>query len=116
MLRCHTSSPKGKDQNLIRCNSVAGAYLPAFLLADPNVHLLIKSVQLPTPELPKRLYLIFLWVEFSQMDTIPIVNPLLNTVRIFGGRWGAHSYLASPKNNKKKDNFRNWPPILVLNC
>ena len=45
-----------------------------------------------------------------------MVNPLLKTVRIFGRIWVAHSYLASPKNNKKIDNFSNWPSIHVLTC
>ena len=34
----------------------------------------------------------------------------------FGGRWGAHSYLDSPKYNKITENFRNWIPLRVLNC
>ena len=33
-----------------------------------------------------------------------------------GGIWGTHYYSASLKNNKKTDNFRNHPPILVLTC
>ena len=68
------------------------------------------------PVLPKRISLILLWAEFPQRDPIQIVNPLPNTVYIFGRQWGAQSYLASLKNNKELDNFRNWPPILVLTC
>ena len=45
-----------------------------------------------------------------------ILNTFLKTVRIFGGRWGANSYLDSPKNIKKKEYFHNWPPILVMTC
>ena len=68
------------------------------------------------PPFTDRLSIIFLWEGFSQRAPIPIVNPLLKTVCIFGGIWGAHYYSASPKNNNKTDNFRNRPPILVLNC
>ena len=116
VLRLHTIYPKGKGQKLINSNSVAGAQIPACWLASPNVHWLITLGQLNTPALPKRLSLIFLWAEFSLRSSIHIVTPLLNTVRIFGGRWDVHSYLSSPTYNKKTDNFRNWSPILVLTC
>ena len=105
VLRWHTISSKVKDQNLIKYNSVAGEQIPACWLANPNIHQLLKPTQLPTTALPKRLSVIFLWAEFYQRDPIPIFNPLLKTVRICGGRWGAHSYLASPKNNKKCTTF-----------
>ena len=116
VMRCHTSSPKGKGQNLISSNSVAGAQLPDCWLDNPNVHQLLNPGQLTTPALPKRFSVIFLWAELSQRAPISIINPPLKTVCIFGGRWDAHSYLDSPKNNKKTDNFRNRPPILVLTC
>ena len=35
---------------------------------------------------------------------------------IFGRKWGAHFYLASPNYNKIIDNFQNRPPLLVMNC
>ena len=71
---------------------------------------------MPTPALPKRLSLIFLWAEFSRRDAIPIVYSILKTVCIFGRKWGAHSYSTSPKYNKITDKFRYRPPLLVLTC
>ena len=97
-------------------NSLAGGYLPACWLANSNVHWLHTLGQLPTHALPKRLHLIFLWAEFSQRAPITIANPILKPVLIFGGKWGAHSYLVSHKNNEETYNFQNWPPILVLTC
>ena len=105
MLRCHIRSPKGKVQNIISSNSVAGKYLPECWFANPNVHRLLNPGKQPTPALLNRLYQIFLLVELSWRDPIPIVNPLLKTVRIFGGQWDEHSYLVSPNNNKKKVTF-----------
>ena len=110
------SSPEVKFQNLISSNSVAGAYLPSCWLDNQNVHWLLNLGQLSTHVFPKSLSLIFLWAEFSQRAPIPIVNPLLKSVRIFVGQWDAHSYLVSPKNNNKTENFLNWTPILVLTC
>ena len=52
----------------------------------------------------------------SWRSHITKVDPLLKNVCFLGGRWGVHSYLASPKYNKKTDNFWNWPPLLVLTC
>ena len=95
-MRYHTSSPKVKVQNLISSNSVEVMYLPAIRLANTNIHLLLNPGQLPTTALPKRLSRIFLWEEFSRRDPILIVNTFLYTDYIFGGRWGAHSYLDSP--------------------
>ena len=60
VLKFHTSYTKFKDQNIIISNSVAGVYLPAYWLDNPNVHWLLKPVQMPTPALPSRLSLIFL--------------------------------------------------------
>ena len=74
------------------------------------------TVQLPTPALPKRLSLSFLWEEFSQRAPIPIVNSLHKTVRVFGGQWVAHSYLDSPNYNKITNNFQNRLSLLVLTC
>ena len=116
VMRCYTSSPKGKIQNLIRSNSVAGAYLPACCFSNPNLHRLLILGQLSTPVLPKGISLIFPWVEFSRRASISIVNLLVKTVSVFGGRWGAHSYSDSPKYNKIKNNLLNLLPILVLNC
>ena len=113
VLRCHTRYPKGKVQNLISSNSVAFFYLPACWLANPNLHRLIMPILMSTPTIPKRIYLIFLWAEFPQRDPIPIIDPLLKTVYIFVGIWGAHSYLDSKKYNKTTDNFINHPPIFV---
>ena len=113
---CHTSPLKGKIPNLIRSISLAGAQLPACWLDNKNLHRLLKLGKMTNPVLPKRISLILLWAEFPQIDPIQIVNPLPNTVYIFGRQWGAQSYLASLKNNKELDNFRNWPPILVLTC
>ena len=95
--RWHTSSPKGKGQNLISSNSLGEIYFPDCWLANPNIQRLLTLGHLTTPALPKRISIIFLWEEFSQRDTIHIVNPLLNTVRSFGGRCGTHSYSDSPK-------------------
>ena len=116
VLRYHTSSQKVKGLNLISSNSVVGAQLLACWFANPKLHQFLKPGQLPTPALPKRLSLIFSQANFPRGDSIPIVNTLLNTVRICGGKLGAHSYLASPKNNKETDNFGNFPPLLFLTC
>ena len=107
VMRYHMSSPKGKFRNLISSNSVAGAQLSAYCLANTNVCRFLTPLQLPTPELPKRLSIIFLRKQFSQRGAIPMVNPLLNIVCIFGRRWDAHSYLSSPKNSKGIDYFQN---------
>ena len=88
MLRCHTSSPKGKDQNILRSNSVGEMYFPACWLANPNVHRLLNPGHLPTPELPNMIYLIFLLAEFTQRDPIPIVNPLQYSVCICWSEMG----------------------------
>ena len=112
----HTSSPKVKGQNLIISNSVAGAYLPACWLANPNAHRLLIITQLPTPALPNRLSLILLLEEFSWRSPVPIVNPLLKTVCVFVGKRGAQSYSDSPNDNKIPNNFRNWLLLLVLTC
>ena len=69
---------------------------------------------LTTTAFPKRLYLIFLWAEWSQRDPIPIVDPLLKIVCIFVVLWGAHYYFSSTKYNKITYNFQNRPPLLVM--
>ena len=114
VMRCHTSSLKYKGRNLISSNSVAGAQLSACWLANPNIHQLLNPGQITTPVIIMRLYIIFLWTESSRRALIPIVNPPLKPFRIFGKQWGAHSYLDSPKNNKKKENFRHRSPILMM--
>ena len=116
VLRCHMSSLKGKDRNLLSSNSVAGAQILACWSANPNVHWLLITVQLPTTELHKRLSIIFLWVKFPQRYPIHIFNPLLKTVCVFGGRWGAQYYSAPPEYNKTINNFRNWLSLLVPTC
>ena len=105
VMRCHTRPPKGKSQNILSSNSVAVVYIQSSRLDNPNVHQLLNPVHLPTPDLPKRLSLIFLWAEFSRRAPISIVNTLLYTVCTIGGRWGAQYYLASPENNTKIDCF-----------
>ena len=111
-MRCHTSSLNGKFWNLISSNLVAGVNLPASWLDNRNVHRFLNLERLPTPALPKSISLIFLLAELSWRAPIPIVNPLLYTVCIFGGRWGEHSYLDTPKNNKETDWF--WNRLLSL--
>ena len=106
VLRCHTSSPKGKDRNLISSNSVMGACFPAYQLANPNVHRLLTQVQLPTPALLKRIYLIFIWQELSQRAPILIFNPLLDIVYIVGGQWGVQYFCLCQKITSKHIAFR----------
>ena len=106
------SFPKGKGWNLISSNSVAGVYLPAYWLSNTDIHRLLNPGHLPTPALPQRLSLIFLWAEFSQRAPIPIFNPLQDTVYIVRGIWSAHSYLALPKNNKGTYWF--WNKLISL--
>ena len=96
-------SPKGKVQNLIISNTVAGVCLPDSWLDNPNVHLLLNLGHLSTPALTKMIYLIFLWAEFFRRGPIPVVNPSLYKVCLVGGRWGAHSNLVLPKNKKETD-------------
>ena len=76
------TTPKGKDRNLLSSNSEAEIYFPDCLLANQNLHRLLKRGHLPTPALPKRLSLIFLWAELSRNAPIPIVKPLQYTVCI----------------------------------
>ena len=114
MLRLHMRSPKGKGRKPIISNPVLGAQLQACLLANPTIHRFIIPGQLTSPALPKRLSLIFLLEVLSQRSPITIVNPLLKTFCFFGGIWGAHYCLASPKYNKKTNNFQNQLPLLVL--
>ena len=102
VLRCHTRSSKGKGLHLIRYNSLSGTYIPACWLAGPNVHRLLDPGQLITHVLPKSLSVTLLWAKIPQRDPIPIVNPLLRTDLIFGGRWGAHFYSDSPKITEKQ--------------
>ena len=114
VLRCHTSYPTGKCLNLLSSNVVAGMYFPDWWLANQNLHWLLKPGHLPTPALPKRLSLIFLWAELSRRDPILIVNPLQYTVCIcwreigftllFGFAIILHSL------------FQNRPPLLVMTC
>ena len=112
VLRYQTSSSKGKCQKLISSNSVMRAYLSAYWLANPNTHWLLTLGKFPIFALIKRLSLIFIWVEFFRKAPIPIFNPLLYTVCIVGGKWGAHSYSDSPKNNKETYFF--WNRIIYL--
>ena len=116
VMRCHKKSLKGKGQNLISSNSVAWAYLLSCWLSNPNVHRLLIPGQLPTNALNKRLSPILLWAESPQRNPINIVNTILKTVCVFGGRWGAHYYLASPKYKNITNNLQNRLPFLVLNC
>ena len=111
--RCHTSSPKGKGQNLLISNSVSEMYFPAFWLANTNVHRLLKPGHLPTPELPKRLSLIFLYAELSQRYPIPIVKTLQYTVCICWRKMGFTLLFGFSVilNNW----FQNRPPLLALN-
>ena len=106
VLMCHTIYPKENPQNLLSYYSVSGEKLPDSWLDNPNVHRLLMPVQLPTPALPNRLSLIFIWAELSQRAPIPIANPLLDTVCIVGGQWGAHYYSTSLDNNKETYCFR----------
>ena len=114
MLRCHTGSPKGKDQNLLISNSVSEIYLPDCRLYNQKVHRFLNPLHLPTPALTKRLSLIFLWEEFSRRAPIPIVNPLQYTVCICWSEMGCTlsfgfaavlHYLS-----------QNRPSLLVLTC
>ena len=112
-MRCHTSSPKCKGQNLLGSNWVAGMYFPVYWLDNPNVHRFLKLGHLPNPALPKRPYRIFIWAKFSWRSLIPIVNPLQYTLCIcwipmgctllFGFTIILHNW------------FQNRPPLLVLN-
>ena len=89
------SFPKGKGRNLISSNSVAGMYLPAYWLANQNVHWLLNIENLPTPALHKRISLIFLW-EFSPEGLLPQYSIHSNIQSVFyGGQWIAQSYLDS---------------------
>ena len=112
VLRWHTISPKGKGQILLSSNSVAEMYLPASRLDNQNVHRLLKPVHLPTPALPKRISLIFLWEELSWRDPITIVNPLQYKVCIFWRTMGCKLLfgLAVILHNW----FQYFPPLLVL--
>ena len=51
------SSPKGKGQNLLNSNSVAGENLQNIWLSDPNVHQLLVPGHLTNSALPNSLYL-----------------------------------------------------------
>ena len=77
------------------------------MLAHTNVHRLLMPGKLPTHELPKRLSLTFLLVEFSWRAPIPIADALLKNVCIFGGRWGAHSYCLHQSITKKQIFFKS---------
>ena len=108
--------PKGKGQNTISSYSLAGEYIPACWLANPNIHWFLVPGQILTPALTKSLSLIFLWADFSWRAHIPVINPLLKTVCVFGGWWVAHSYSASPQYNNITNNFLDRIPLLVLTC
>ena len=72
--------------------------------------------QLPTPDIPKRTSLIFLWSELSQRAPIHIANPLLKTVCVFGSIWVTQSYSVLPKYKKITNKFINVLPLLVRTC
>ena len=114
MLRCHTSSPEGKGQNLISYNLVSEMYILACLLANQNLHRLLDTGHLPTTALPKRFSLILLWGKLSQRAPIPIVNPLQYTVRIYWREKGCtllFVFTAALHNW-----FQNRNSLLVLTC
>ena len=102
VMRCHTSSPKGKGRNLISSNSLLGAQLPACWLANPDVHRFLNPGQLTTPALPKRISVIFLWTEFFQRYHIPIFNPLLKKFVFFEGD-GAHTLICLHQKITRKE-------------
>ena len=114
VLRCHTSSPKGKCRNLLIYNSVAEMYFPACWLANANIHRLIKPGHLPTPTLPKRISIFFLWEEFSWRAPTEIVNPLQYTVCIFWRAIGCTLLFGFALILHYW--FQNRPPFLVLTC
>ena len=99
-------SLKGKVRNLTSSNLVAVEYLISCWLVNPNINHLLMTGQL----------LFFLWENFSQRGPIPKFNPLLKTVCVFGGKWGAHSYSDALNYNKITNNFLNQIPLLVLTC
>ena len=107
MLRCHTSSPKGRGRNLLISNSVAGAKLPASWLANPNVHRLLIPVHLPTPVLPKRLSLSSYGRNFLKwiLYQYPIHS---SNGKLFGVRLGAQYYSDSPDNKRMKNHCYNF--------
>ena len=112
VLRCHTSSPKGRGRNLLISNSVAEIYFPACLLDNKNLHRLLDSGHLPTPEIPKRLSIIFLWADFYRRAPTPIVNPLQYTVCICCREMACTLLFgfAALLNNL----FQNFPSLIVL--
>ena len=113
VLRCHTSSPMGKGRNILSSNSVAEMYFQSCCFPNKNLHRLLKPVHLPIPALPKRIYLILLWVELSRRAPTPIVNPLQYTVCICWRSMGCTLLFGFTV--ILHNLFQNFPPLLVLN-
>ena len=113
-MRSTRDSLKGKGRNLLSSNSLVEMYLPAFFLANRNVHRLLKPGHLPTTTLPRRISLIFLWAEFYRSAPLPIVNPIQYTVCICWREMGCTLLFgfAVILHNL----FQNRPPLLVLTC
>ena len=112
-MKCHMSSSKGKVRNLLRCISVAEIYFQACLLANQNVHCLLKPGQLPSTALPKRISLIFICTELYWRAPIPVFNTLQYTVYICWREMGCTLLFcfAAVLHNW----FQNLLSILVMN-
>ena len=104
VLRCHTRSPKVEGRNLLISYSVAGAKLPAYWLANPNVLQLLILGHLPTAALPKRLALSSHGGDFPK-GIIPQQSVHSANGKLFGGRFSAHSYSALPDMRRMKKYF-----------
>ena len=49
------------------------------------------------------------------MDPIPVFNPLLKQ-KLFGGKFGAHSYSASPDNKIMTKHCENYFYSVTMTC
>ena len=97
VLRCHQRSPKGNGRSLLISNLLAGVNIPSSWLANPNVHRLLIPGHLPTPTLTKRLALSS-YVRNCPEGLLYHQSTHYSNGKLFGGRFGAHQYSASPDN------------------
>ena len=95
VLRFHTSFPKGEGQNLLSSYSVVDEKIPAYWLANPNFRHLLILEHLLTPALHKRLAL-FYYGKSCYEGLLSQYSVHFSNGKLFGGRFGAHYYSASP--------------------
>ena len=108
-------SPKGKGKKLLSSNSVAVANLPASWLDNPNVHRFLIPVHLPTNVFPKRLSLSSYGRNFPK-GVLSQYSIHSSNSKLYGGRFGAHSYSSLSDNIIIKNHCDNCFYSVPVTC